>query len=249
MLGSDGNLHVYKTGSIPLADAVPPVAPTSVSSVEITAPSSNTANLTINSANGNPIPTGGLAYNGAGGGLIKTGSGSVTLSGRNSFTGGTTVSVGTLLVDAVNALPDGGSLTVGAEAALIFNSSSDGASSSANVTTAAPVTKKAVSSSVELMAPTATSCWMGAASGAPGYPGSGPTLQLPALAHPSSEVPAGALGAPGAALLVGSSSANRIVEDPAWLGQAANGSDDLDQHCKKAAAILALDAALAQFGR
>ena len=107
-LGSDGNLHVYTTGTT--TDAVTPVAPASVSNIEITSPTSTTANLTIDSTNGDPIPAGGLDYSGAGG-LIITGSGTVTLSGANSYTGRTTISAGTLLVNAASVLPNGTSLT------------------------------------------------------------------------------------------------------------------------------------------
>jgi fibronectin-binding autotransporter adhesin len=46
----------------------------------------------------------------------------VVLSGTNTYTGGTSVSAGTLVVTASTALPSGGSLTVGAGGTLIFNS-------------------------------------------------------------------------------------------------------------------------------
>ncbi|MGA2253352.1 MAG: autotransporter-associated beta strand repeat-containing protein, partial [Thermoguttaceae bacterium] len=140
-LGSDGNLHVYTTGTT--TDAVPPCPPASVTNIEITSPSSTTANLTIDSTNGDPIPAGLLDYSGAGG-LIIAGSGSVTLSGTNSYTGGTTVSAGTLLINAASALPDGTSLTVGAGATFIFDPSSTGASSVTSATTATPVSTNMV---------------------------------------------------------------------------------------------------------
>lgn len=127
-LGSDGNLHAYITDTT--TDAVPPVAGVSVSNIAIASPSSTTASLTIDSTNGDPIPAGGLNYSGAGG-LIITGPGTVTLSGPNSYTGGTTVSAGTLLITAVSALPDGGSLTVGADASSIFGASQAASSLSA----------------------------------------------------------------------------------------------------------------------
>ena len=133
-LGSDGNLHVYTTGTT--TEVVPPCPPASVSNIEITSPSDTTANLTIDSTNGDPIPAGGLNYSG-GGGLIITGSGTVTLSGTNSYTGGTTVSAGTLLINAASALPAGGSLTVGAGGTFIFDPTSTGASSVTSATSAA----------------------------------------------------------------------------------------------------------------
>jgi autotransporter-associated beta strand protein len=56
------------------------------------------------------------------GGLSKTGSGTATLSGSNSFLAGTTVTGGTLILTTPDALPTGGSLTVGANAASQFGS-------------------------------------------------------------------------------------------------------------------------------
>ena len=127
-LGSDGNLHIYKTGTT--IDAVPPCSPASVTNIEITAPSSTAANLTIDTTNGDPIPAGGLDCSG-GGGLIVTGPGTVTLSGPNSYTGGTTVSTGTLLITAASALPDGTRLTIGADGTFVFDPSQAGTSVSA----------------------------------------------------------------------------------------------------------------------
>ena len=49
----------------------------------------------------------------SGGGLLKTGAGSLILSGSNSYTGGTTVDAGTLAITSDAALPAGTSLTVG----------------------------------------------------------------------------------------------------------------------------------------
>jgi autotransporter-associated beta strand protein len=128
-LGSDGNLHVYTTGTT-TPDLVQPCPPASVSNIEITSPSDTTANLTIDSTAGNPIPAGGMNYSG-GGGLIITGPGTVTLSGMSSYTGGSIISSGTLLVSAASALPDGGSLTVDAGGTFIFDPSQSASSASA----------------------------------------------------------------------------------------------------------------------
>ena len=68
------------------------------------------------------------------------------LSGTDTYTGGTTVSTGTLLINAAGAFPGGTSLTVGAGGILIFNPSSPGTSSVSSVTTAASVTANAASS-------------------------------------------------------------------------------------------------------
>jgi autotransporter-associated beta strand protein len=111
--GADGNVHVYLTGTT--TDVVPPILPASPTSINITSPSG--INLTIDSSNGNPIPTGGLTYSGAGG-LIKIGSGVVTLAGPNTDTGGTTVTDGTLVAVNGSAIPTTGSVTVGASGIL-----------------------------------------------------------------------------------------------------------------------------------
>jgi autotransporter-associated beta strand protein len=56
------------------------------------------------------------------GDLLKTGAGTLILSGTNTYDGGTTVSNGTLIVDNAYSLRDGSNLTVGAGAAAIFAS-------------------------------------------------------------------------------------------------------------------------------
>ena len=112
--GSDGNVHVYLTGTT--TDVVSPITPASLTSISISAPNS-AATLTIDSSNGNPIPAGGLTFSGPGG-LIKTGSGVVILSGSNTYTDGTTVADGTLLVSNSGALPTTGGVTVGANGIL-----------------------------------------------------------------------------------------------------------------------------------
>ncbi len=117
VLGS-GSIHVYTTGTS--TDVVPPLVAANVSNIEITTPSSSTANLIIDSTNGDPIPAGGLVYSG-GGGLVKIGPGSVILSDANTYTGGTTVSSGTLVIAGSSSLPGGTSLTVGAGGTFVFD--------------------------------------------------------------------------------------------------------------------------------
>jgi autotransporter-associated beta strand protein len=60
------------------------------------------------------------AISGVGGALLKEGSGMLVLSGSNSYTGGTIVEDGTLVVTAVGALQAGTSLIVGADATSNF---------------------------------------------------------------------------------------------------------------------------------
>jgi autotransporter-associated beta strand protein len=59
--------------------------------------------------------------------LIMQGSGQLILSGSNTYTGGTDVESGTLIVNSSSAIPDGSSLTVGAGGTFIFDSSVSGA--------------------------------------------------------------------------------------------------------------------------
>jgi len=231
-LGSDGNMHVYTTGTT--TDALPPVAPASIPSIDITSPSDTSGNLTIDSTNGDPIPAGGLNYSGAGG-LIVTGSGTVTLSGPNTYTGGTTVSAGTLLINAASPIPGGTSLTVDAGGTFIFDPSSTTASSVTSATTAAPAAANVVSSSTALSAAAVADVMTRST---PGHNSQSPIVQ-PAVLQPPQSVPAVALGTP----------TRRIAGNPAWLGQAGNSTDNLDQQRNKDVAILALETVFAEYGR
>ena len=65
-----------------------------------------------------------ITDNGAGYSLTMSGSGgALILSGSDCYHGGTIVTAGTLIVTDPNAIPDGTSLTVGADAALLFDPS------------------------------------------------------------------------------------------------------------------------------
>ncbi|NBT56811.1 MAG: hypothetical protein EBT05_18715, partial [Betaproteobacteria bacterium] len=66
------------------------------------------SNLTINQA-GNSSYSGVISGSGS---VTKLGAGALTLSGTNTYTGGTTVSAGTLALGASNVLPSTGALTV-----------------------------------------------------------------------------------------------------------------------------------------
>jgi len=176
--------------------------------------------------------------------LTVTGSGTVVLSSPNTYMGGTIVSAGRLLVKTASALPDGGSLTVGAGGKSLFTPSSAGASGDPSETTAAAVTTNVVPSSAVLPAATAADV---ANPSTPGPTSQSPILPPAALRSPQ-PFPAVVVGMPAVDRLVGPSSAQRIAEDPASLGQAANSSDNSDQQRKKDVAILALDAAFAEYG-
>ncbi len=78
--------------------------------------------LTIGAANGSGTFSGTLTNNTRDGGnplsLTKVGSGTQTLSGGNGYTGATTVSAGTLLVNSPGSLASGSAVTVAAGATL-----------------------------------------------------------------------------------------------------------------------------------
>ena len=244
MLGSDGCVHVYTTNSVPPADVVTPCPLACVANIAIAAPGGTAGNLTIDSTNGDPVPAGGLNYSGAGG-LIITGPGIVALCGTNNYTGGTTVSAGTLRINAASALPDGGSLTIGAGGAFSLDPSSSATSNDTSVTTATPVATDAVSLSPASLEAAAAVVLKHSTSGR----NSQSLIVPPAALQLPQSVPAVALGIPAADRVVWSSTAKRIVGDQAGLEPAANSLDNSDQQRKKDVAILALDAVFAECGR
>jgi len=78
------------------------------------------APLALTLGGGNTTATSATAFSGAGS-LGKTGTGTITLSGANTYTGGTTVSAGTLQFANPAALPSSGTLTVASGATAAFN--------------------------------------------------------------------------------------------------------------------------------
>ena len=79
------------------------------------------------------------SISGAGGVLIKQGSGELVLSGTNTYDGGTEVDDGTLSLATPDALAAGTSLIVGTDAASIFGLSLPAASLAPATATAAAV--------------------------------------------------------------------------------------------------------------
>ncbi|WP_158035433.1 autotransporter domain-containing protein [Herbaspirillum camelliae] len=69
------------------------------------------------------------------GGLAKLGAGTLTLSGRNDYLGGTEIAAGTLAVSGVQALPDAGRVTIGktGRLALLSDATVSGLSGSGSV--------------------------------------------------------------------------------------------------------------------
>ena len=78
---------------------------------------------TIDAAAGNVTIAGSIGQSGGGFGITKTGTGTLVLSGANTYSGGTTVNQGTLVVANASALPNGTGLTVGAGGVFVFDTS------------------------------------------------------------------------------------------------------------------------------
>jgi len=209
--------------------------------------------------------------NGAGQSLTVNDRGTAVLSGANGYRGGTTVSAGTLILTNPSAIAANTSLTIGADAAFIFGSSSITTSndtttasnavsavtsSDTGVTVAAPLSANvALSSPVRLATVAAGDSQVQSLATVVTTP---PALPLPA-SRPGRQtndlresVTAIVLATTDVGWNVGSSTARRIVRNLAWLEQAASSPenwDSSDQNHKKDQAILALEAVIAQYGR
>jgi autotransporter-associated beta strand protein len=105
-------------------------------------------NRTLDAAAGVLRITGDISSSGGQFGIVTTGAGTVVLSGTNTYTGGTAVAAGTLEISNAAALPDGGSLTVGADAALEFGGGSGQNSSSGSLPAYSPQSSAAAASSI-----------------------------------------------------------------------------------------------------
>ena len=217
---------------------------------------------------------------GAGQSLSVDDQGTVILSGVNSYTGGTMVSAGTLIVTDTSAIPANTGLTVGANGTVIFlapvtlsgsvaTPSSASVSNSAGDLLVAPSATAATPAVAlpSLVSPPAPQTSNLSESNSTPNPiashdfragrdvvnkstaGNLPSSIMPAVTvQPPQSVSAGALRTPAADRVDWSSMARRTAANLAWLGQAVNGSDESDQHHKRAAAILTLDAVFAQYG-
>ena len=91
----------------------------------ISAPIVLAGSLAVSTSGGGSLELSGSVSQAAGvsAALSLSGNGQLILSGTDSYTGGTTVTGGTLYVTNSSALPDGTSLTVGAGGILIFDPS------------------------------------------------------------------------------------------------------------------------------
>ena len=179
------------------------------------------------------------------GGLVKTGAGNVILSGTNTFSGGTQVQAGSLVVNSAAALPDGTSLTIGAGGVFAFDPSQAGAGASA-VELAATAPDAAAATPIVAARSLATPAFPTR------QPFSGP--QVENLSHAQSPI------SPVASDTVFKSyhlpadqtilpADNSHPAHPwAWLATIESPSDSSDQNHKTTSTIEALDKVLARFG-
>ena len=140
------------------------------------------SNLEVSSS-GSLTLGGNIDDGGLGQGLTLAGSGTLILSGTNTFGGGTVVVGGVLDLANRTSLLDGSSLTVGADAASIFAPSLSLAPALTPAAVPAPVPEP---SALALLATAAAGCagvWSGCC-GRPGCPGAGETPAPPVLERP-----------------------------------------------------------------
>jgi autotransporter-associated beta strand protein len=238
--GSGGTLHLAN-GTIPATLTVV------TGSHVISAPVALDSNVMI-------LPAAGSQLNirsdisGTGQSLSVIDQGKVMLGGVNSYTGGTTVSAGTLDVTSAASLPDGTDLTIGAGASSFFNASPSMSSSlvaaatfSANRVSAAPAGTANFASQPMRSAIAAATRTTSAA--APKAIDSGTLLPTPVLIGAQAPRPA-TLGFQAFWSLLASRNVGILVGTvPAFYGTQASS----DQHHQKSVTIQALDAVFAQY--
>jgi autotransporter-associated beta strand protein len=95
----------------------------SPNSQTVNLPLTLTGNQTIDTAAGSVVVAGSIGQSGGGFGITKTGSQTLVLSGANTYTGGTAVNQGMLVVTNAGALPSGTGLTVAAGGVFVFDPS------------------------------------------------------------------------------------------------------------------------------
>jgi ELWxxDGT repeat protein/autotransporter-associated beta strand protein len=232
--------------------------------------------LIIDFSNGNPLPPGGLIYDGGSGAnrVILSGvSGSqsmtlaagevsfsnlppiqytaatVVLAGVNTYWGDTAVAGGTLTVATAAAIPDGTSLTIGAGAALIFDPSTvtgSAATLAASGATFAAAPGNAITAAIDSNAAMPESSTFAAIE---------TTVAVPRLASDPGpqkkgarrSIPTDILHAAPANRLVEMKIARRVAADPTLLRGAANELDASEPDRMREIRILALDTVFAQF--
>jgi autotransporter-associated beta strand protein len=106
----------------------------------INSASGSTSILTLSPTGGSTTFSGMIQGGGTLGAIrfVLSGPGTLVLSGTNTYTGGTEVEAGTLIVNNSAALPDGTSLTIGAGGKFIFDSTQGGTPAVASMISPVP---------------------------------------------------------------------------------------------------------------
>ncbi len=200
------------------------------------------------------------------GGLSKTGCGTVTLSGSDSYQGGTMVTAGMLVVTTPAALPAGSSLTVGAGGTFVFDPSVVAQTPQAVSSNSAAVgVSPAAASGALISAPTAqiaaavvaplqvqaldsqsTAALVSRFTTTAFLPAALPLAQPAALPSRVASNSVGKSYPQAAGPAVGQ--AHGAVGCPAWLGSSLESSNAEDSTTEKDRRIAVLDAVLAQYG-
>ena len=187
------------------------------------------------------------------GGVTKDTSGTVTLSGTNTYAGPTVVKAGTLIVTSSSALPGGTSLTVGAGGVFIFDPSQ--AVGGPVAAAAASALSPAVASTSAVLASIPTrSASEDNSTAAPALPVSASVVATAPAATMPASVSAAASDAVFAAhrsVFDGAVSTAKAAESArpwAWLAAVENWWNSADRNKTTDSAIAALDQVLARYG-
>ena len=164
-------------------------------------------------------------------GLLKTGSGTVTLGGSSNYQGGTAVTAGTLIVTSATALPSGSSLTVGAGSGSLFGPST---------VLAGPVSLASNSEVVGVSSPGPTQTSAADSGSTTAVFSASPVANLVPATAPSDSVLASYAPA--------TSPAAAAAGFPVWLNSSTPSSDAENSSTENDQRIAALDAVLAQYG-
>ena len=225
------------------------------------------SNVTVVPAAGSQLTLSG-GISGAGTLTVDT-QGTVVLTGTNSYTGGTTVSAGKLILTSSSAIAANSSLMVGTNLSLFAPSFAASPSAVPAVATSAPNTvaagtpsglndspfavpsaaqtdaspkgASATNADHAYMVPDRCPPTKGAALGTPSHTSRSATPTTQPFSLPKDGPPVGPART--------SASSSKAAGDIAWLPQVANGSDSSDPNRKWDVAILALEAVFAQYGR
>ena len=116
---------------------IQPISPTGYQSFQLSAASVALGSSTLTVGAGNASSTFGGSITGAGGSIVKIGTGSLTLSGSNSFTGGITIRAGSVTaggyLNGGNTFGSGGASTLGTGTITLGDATGGGNAATLNV--------------------------------------------------------------------------------------------------------------------